>query len=111
MFESVKSNPSLTPTDTDSFMTFYGLDIANKIITQQNKTEEEIKNKVPPPAPAPPAPAPPAPAPILKKDDFLKDNIKQQEVSFVEELSSNEDPVDSKKIISQLNNDSDEEED
>ena len=111
MFESVKLDKNLIPTDTDSFMTFYGLDIANKIMGQQSATAKEVKpteeqNAAPPTPPL----QPPTPEPILKKDDPSKDNIRQSGVSFVEEISSNDDGIDSKKIISQLNNDSDDDE-
>jgi hypothetical protein len=97
-FENVKLDEGSTPTETDNFMTYYGLDVANKIMErpeQQPSKEEPILKEVP--------------KPIIKKEGVVNDNVQQNNVSFIEEISSNDDQLDSKKIAAQLDNGSDDE--
>ena len=96
-FENIKLDEASTPTETDSFMTYYGLDIANKVI-EKKQPKEEVAPEVPL-------------VPIIKKETVVEDNVKQNIVSFIEEISSNDSLPDTKKLATQLDNESDDEDD
>ena len=66
-YDNVKNNVGFTPTEMDSFATFYGLDVMNKILNQRGPPPSAPSEEKPAPTPqaARPSPITPATLPII----------------------------------------------